>query len=90
MKNHLDSRFILKEGAITSTPKPSPPLFSPLPADPSGFSSEFWAAYHELIPRAPGFDERAEIYRLYHYLNHLNLFGDGYYSQCASILKRLT
>ncbi len=35
-----------------------------------GFSSSFYAAYHELIPRAPGFEQRAELYRLYHYLNH--------------------
>ncbi|PNW76317.1 hypothetical protein CHLRE_12g542202v5 [Chlamydomonas reinhardtii] len=56
----------------------------------AGFSPDFYAAYHELIPCAPGFEQRAEIYRLYHYLNHLNLFGDSYYSQCASILQRLT
>ncbi|KXZ53452.1 hypothetical protein GPECTOR_7g1351 [Gonium pectorale] len=56
----------------------------------AGFSQDFWRAYHELIPRAPGFEQRADIYRLYHYLNHLNLFGDGYYSQCAAILQRLT
>ncbi|GLC45811.1 hypothetical protein PLESTM_001782600 [Pleodorina starrii] len=56
----------------------------------AGFSQDFYRAYHEIIPRAPGFEQRAEIYRLYHYLNHLNLFGDSYYSQCASILKRLT
>ncbi|PNG99134.1 Protein-ribulosamine 3-kinase, chloroplastic [Tetrabaena socialis] len=56
----------------------------------AGFGPDFWAAYHELIPRAPGFEQRAEIYRLVHYLNHLNLFGAGYYSQCSSTLQRLT
>lgn len=56
----------------------------------AGFSSAFWSAYHELIPRAPGFEEREQIYLLYHYLNHLNIFGDSYYGQCANILSRLT
>jgi hypothetical protein len=26
---------------------------------------------------------------LYHYLNHFNLFGSGYYSQCRSIMEGL-
>lgn len=55
-----------------------------------GFSADFYAAYHELIPRAPGFDERAKIYLLYHYLNHYNLFGSSYYGACERLLKELT
>lgn len=56
----------------------------------AGFSSAFYDAYHEIIPRAPGFEQRTNLYLLYHYLNHLNLFGDGYYSQCEGLLKKLT
>ena len=26
---------------------------------------------------------------LYHYLNHYNLFGSGYYNQCTAIMERL-
>ena len=55
----------------------------------AGFSGEFWDAYHALIPKAPGFEERKQLYLLYHYLNHYNLFGSGYYGQCESILRRL-
>lgn len=40
-----------------------------------GFTGDFWRAYHELIPKAPLFDKRKELYLLYHYLNHTNLFG---------------
>lgn len=40
-----------------------------------GFTGDFWRAYHEVIPKAPGFDRRKELYLLYHYLNHTNLFG---------------
>lgn len=41
----------------------------------SGFTGDFWRAYHEVIPKAPGFDRRKDLYLLYHYLNHTNLFG---------------
>jgi fructosamine-3-kinase len=29
------------------------------------------------------------VYRLYHELNHLNLFGRGYYDQCMATLRAL-
>ena len=35
-----------------------------------GFSREFYVAYHKLIPKQPGFEERHQLYRLFHYLNH--------------------
>ena len=41
------------------------------------------------IPKAPGFEERAKLYRLYHYLNHYVMFGGGYYRECVNILKEL-
>ncbi len=53
-----------------------------------GFSGAFYAAYEEVWPLAPGADERLEIYKLYHVLNHLNLFGGSYRGQCLSILRR--
>mmetsp|Transcript_3873 Transcript_3873/g.11569 ORF Transcript_3873/g.11569 Transcript_3873/m.11569 type:complete len:360 (-) Transcript_3873:259-1338(-) len=55
----------------------------------AGFNREFWKAYFDVIPKAPGFEERKQIYLLYHYLNHYNLFGGGYYSSCVSILQNL-
>ncbi|KAA8491999.1 Protein-ribulosamine 3-kinase, chloroplastic [Porphyridium purpureum] len=55
----------------------------------AGFGPEFWDAYHSLIPRAPGFKERHKIYTLYHYLNHYNLFGGGYYNSAYAILSDL-
>eukprot|EP00887_Chlorella_sp_A99_P005059 scaffold112.g5059.t1 len=44
----------------------------------AGFGAAFWAAYHELLPLAPGHEARADLYELYHKLNHYNLFGSGY------------
>lgn len=56
----------------------------------AGLNRNFWDAYHERIPRAPGFKERHDLYQLYHYLNHYNLFGGGYRAMAESILNRLT
>eukprot|EP00181_Compsopogon_caeruleus_P000765 CAMPEP_0184686644 /NCGR_PEP_ID=MMETSP0312-20130426/23398_1 /TAXON_ID=31354 /ORGANISM="Compsopogon coeruleus, Strain SAG 36.94" /LENGTH=331 /DNA_ID=CAMNT_0027141965 /DNA_START=12 /DNA_END=1007 /DNA_ORIENTATION=+ len=56
----------------------------------AGFGSDFHQAYHDIIPRAPGFEDRHRIYQLYHYLNHYNLFGGGYYNSALSILQSLT
>jgi fructosamine-3-kinase len=53
-----------------------------------GFDRAFYAAYEAEWPLPPGSPERREIYKLYHLLNHLNLFGRGYRAQCAAILKR--
>jgi fructosamine-3-kinase len=60
-----------------------------LPLTP-GFSGAFYQAYHEIIPRAPGHDDRHDLYTLYHYLNHYNMFGSGYYSSAFEIMERLT
>ena len=35
-----------------------------------GFTKQFYDAYHELIPKAPGFDVRHKLYTLFHYINH--------------------
>lgn len=32
----------------------------------AGFGGAFWAAYHELVPREPGFEARSDLYELYH------------------------
>lgn len=53
-----------------------------------GFPAAFYRAYQEVWPLEAGFEERREIYNLYHLLNHLNLFGEGYGSGVDSILRR--
>ena len=52
-----------------------------------GFSSEFYSAYNKEFPIEDGYEYRENIYKLYHVLNHLNLFGGGYYSQALSLIK---
>jgi len=47
-----------------------------------GCPAEFFRGYEEEWPLPSGWRRRAEIYKLYHLLNHLNLFGEGYLSAC--------
>ena len=54
-----------------------------------GFDQECEAAYQEIWPFQSGYGRRIEVYRLYHQLNHLNLFGSSYYEGCLTTLKRL-
>ena len=53
-----------------------------------GFSNSFYSAYKSTYPIESGYADREPLYHLYHLLNHLNLFGTGYYSQVISILRR--
>jgi fructosamine-3-kinase len=52
-----------------------------------GFEPSFHAAYAEASPLAPGHEERLAIYQLYHVLNHLNLFGGGYFEQSKRLIQ---
>jgi len=54
-----------------------------------GFGDAFYRAYDEAWPPAPGRERRADLYNLYHLLNHFNLFGGGYRAQVLACLKRL-
>lgn len=54
-----------------------------------GFSPDFYAAYHEIHPRQPGYEVRKQLYNLYHVLNHLNLFGRGYLGRAEEMMERL-
>ena len=54
-----------------------------------GFTSSFYGGYQTIWPLDSGYESRKHLYNLYHLLNHLNLFGEGYLSQCRSTLDRL-
>ena len=53
-----------------------------------GFAPAFYGAYKEVSPLLPGYADRRELYNLYHLLNHLNLFGEGYYGEVMRIVRR--
>jgi fructosamine-3-kinase len=54
-----------------------------------GFSAEFYRGYQKVYPLDSGFKKRLGLYVLYHQLNHLNLFGQGYYSGVHSTMENL-
>lgn len=52
------------------------------------FPDEFYDAYREMRPIERGLRDRFPLYNLYHLLNHLNLFGGGYYGQAMAAARR--
>jgi fructosamine-3-kinase len=40
----------------------------------------------KVMPKQAGYEKRRDLYLLYHYLNHYNLFGSGYRSSAMSII----
>ncbi len=54
-----------------------------------GFGPRFYQAYHDVIPTDSGEADRERLYNLHHILNHALLFGGGYHSQAAAIVRAL-
>ncbi|EKO3820008.1 fructosamine kinase family protein [Vibrio harveyi] len=54
-----------------------------------GFQPEFYQGYESVAPLPLGYQERKDIYNLYHILNHCNLFGGHYLEQAQSIIKKI-
>ena len=54
-----------------------------------GCPSEFYRAYLDEFPMPDGWQKRSSVYVLYHLLNHLNLFGRGYLSQCKAVAAEI-
>ena len=54
-----------------------------------GFPNAFYEAYEAEWPLSPGWQQRLELYNLYHVLNHLNLFGRGYLGQALAGMQQL-
>lgn len=53
-----------------------------------GFSDAFYRGYESETSIASDFEERLDLYNLYHWLNHLNMFGSQYHSAVTSIIHR--
>jgi protein-ribulosamine 3-kinase len=49
---------------------------------------KFYDVYQEVFPMNPGYQERKDLFNLYHLLNHLNIFGSSYLSSVKQIVKR--
>ena len=53
-----------------------------------GFPMAFYNGYYEIQGKAPGYEDRRDLYNLYHLLNHLNLFGASYLGAILAVMKR--
>lgn len=53
-----------------------------------GFPADFYRAYQSVFPLEPEYQERKDLYNLYHLLNHLNIFGASYGSAVDRVLIR--
>ena len=51
---------------------------------------KFYDVYQEVFPMNSGYEERKDLFNLYHVLNHLNIFGSSYLSSVQQIVKRYT
>ena len=54
-----------------------------------GFSNVFYLAYHDVLPRKSGFQQRKDLYQLVHLLNHLASFGIEYWPYVEGKAKRV-
>jgi fructosamine-3-kinase len=52
-----------------------------------GFPASFYQSYYEIYPLKEDWEYRENIYMLYHVINHLNIFGRGYYGQALQLMK---
>lgn len=54
-----------------------------------GFPAAFYRGYNAEWKLDQGYQKRKTLYNLYHILNHFNLFGYGYASQAASMIRQI-
>jgi fructosamine-3-kinase len=54
-----------------------------------GFSDSFYQGYESVNPLSEGYQDRKELYNLYHILNHCNMFGGDYLSHAQKIIYDL-
>lgn len=53
-----------------------------------GFDRSFYTAYFDEMGKVPGYEDRRDLYNLYHLTNHLNLFGRSYLLSVVRIIER--
>ncbi|HSH26478.1 MAG TPA: fructosamine kinase family protein, partial [Wenzhouxiangella sp.] len=54
-----------------------------------GFDESFYRAYEEVWPLPAGFETRRLFYKLYHMLNHANMFGGPYVQAAEQLCQRI-
>jgi Fructosamine-3-kinase len=54
-----------------------------------GFNADFYSAYSRIWALDKGYINRKNIYNLYHLLNHVNLFGEGYVNSTMECMESI-
>jgi len=54
-----------------------------------GLPKLFYKSYYENSTGVIELENKIEVYKLYHLLNHLNIFGTGYLKQCQKVIEKL-
>ena len=54
-----------------------------------GFDRRFYESYFDFMRKVPGYEDRRDLYNLYHLLNHLNLFGRSYLYAVIRIVESI-
>lgn len=52
-----------------------------------GFTRDFYHSYMSMAPLHSGWKDRLALYKLYHILNHLNLFGSSYRAEALQLIN---
>ncbi|QZT38387.1 fructosamine kinase family protein [Halosquirtibacter xylanolyticus] len=52
-----------------------------------GFEADFYRGYHETNPLPSDWEERQNVYMLYHMLNHMNIYGEEYKAQAMGLMN---
>lgn len=55
----------------------------------SKFHPDFYLGYESIFPIDSHYNQRKDIYNLYHLLNHYNQFGGSYLDQCESSISHI-
>src|SRR4028119_221386 len=54
-----------------------------------GFPALFYRGYNQVWQLDAGYEQRKNLYNLYHIVNHFNLFGGSYQSQANQMINRV-
>lgn len=54
-----------------------------------GFPGTFYHGYNQAWKLDSGYEQRKDLYNLYHILNHFNLFGGGYGNQATRMMAKI-
>ncbi len=55
-----------------------------------GFTNDFYKGYEEIWPLPSRWEERKDLYNLYHVINHANIFGGSYQNLTMKYIQKIT